>query len=299
MTATGGGTRLDLSRAALNDLLNNTLDGGYGSAAARERPARWFDGPLVWLACLAVGLLLVVAYQQSHLAAPARDAARKELINRIGSAQSTANQLESQDKQLSSEVASLRDAQLAGTDQALRNAELAAGSSAATGPGMQLEIGEPTSQASAGNARPGTTLTSAVIRDTDIRAVVNELWTDGAEAIAVNGLRLTPTSFIRLAGESIQIDFTPLTSPYTISAIGNSNELQVGFAQSQIARRLKTLAAVEGISFRFGGKSKLRLPSVTVGDLRYAEPGASAPPSAVPSSAASSPSASPTASESR
>jgi len=291
MTTTG--SRLDLSRAALNDLLNNTLDGGYRAAAARHRPARWFDGPLVWLACLAVGLLLVVAYQQSHLAAPARDAARKELISRIGSAQSTANRLEDQAKQLSSEVASLRDAQLAGTDKALRNAELAAGSTATTGPGMQLEIGEPTSQASAGNARPGTTLTTAVIRDTDIRAVVNELWADGAEAIAVNGLRLTPTSFIRLAGESIQIDFTPLTSPYTISAIGNSNELQVGFAQSQIARRLKTLAAVDGISFRFGGKSKLRLPSVTVGDLRYAEPGAAA------SSAPPSPTASPTATESR
>ena len=47
-------------------------------------------------------------------------------------------------------------------------------------------------------------------------------------------------------------------------------------------RRLKTLVAVDGISFRFGGKSDLKLPSVTVDPLRYAVRGV-AQPSAAPS----------------
>ncbi|HTZ42599.1 MAG TPA: DUF881 domain-containing protein [Jatrophihabitans sp.] len=279
--------RVDRSRAALNDLLNNTLDAGYQAAAARDRPRRWWDGPLVWVGCLAVGLLLVVAYQQSHLAAPARDAARKELITRITAAQSAANRLENQGKRLAGQVAALRDAQLPANDRAVRAAEVAAGSVAVTGPGMQVELGEPTSQPTAGNGRPGTTPQSAVavIHDTDVRAVVNQMWSDGAESIAINGLRLTPTSFIRVAGESILVDFSPLRSPYTISAIGNSDQLQVGFAQSGIARRLKTLDAVDGITFKFGGRSKLTLPSVTVGDLQYAAlgPAPSPSPAATPS----------------
>jgi uncharacterized protein YlxW (UPF0749 family) len=294
--------RIDISSATLSDLLNNTLDAGYRAAASRNRPARWWDGPLVWLACLAVGLLLVVAYQQTHQAAPARDAARHELITRIDAAQSTANRLDAQGKQLAGQVAALRDAQLPGSDRAVRAAEVAAGSVAVSGPGMQVEVGEPTSQPSAGTGRPGSTPQSvvSVLHDTDVRAVVNELWADGAEAVAINGLRLTPDSFIRVAGESIQVDFSALTSPYTISAIGDSDGLQVGFAQSAIARRLKTLAAVTGISFKFGGKSKLQLPSVTVGEPRYASPGPA--PTATPSSTATSPptaTPSPTATESR
>lgn len=298
-----GRKRVDLSAAALNELLNNTLDQGYRDAARRKRPRRWWDGPAVWLGCLLIGLVFVVAYQQSHLAAPARDAARRELIQRITAAQSNANRLEAQAKSLTSQVNQLRDSQLPGADPSLKAAEVAAGSIAVSGPGMQVQVGEPSTTASPGNGRPGTTpqVDVAYIHDTDLRAVVNELWSQGAEAIAINGLRITATSFIRVAGENILVDFQPLTSPYTISAIGPSDQLQIGFAQSPIARRLKTLVAVDGISFKFGGKSKLSLPSVTVGEPQYAQIGAepspapdssdgSHPPSAPPSQPGSSPS---------
>jgi uncharacterized protein YlxW (UPF0749 family) len=265
----------DLSSAMLNDLLNNTLDPGYRAAAARNRRTRWWDGPMVWFGCLAVGLLLVVAYQQNHLSAPARDDARAELINRIHSAQQAGNRMDAQAKQLATQVAGLRDAELPGSSEQLKDAEIAAGSIPVSGPGMQIELNEPASQPSAGNGRPGTTPQSQVafLHDKDIRAVVNELWAGGAEAIAVNGLRLTPTSFIRVAGEAIQIDFQPINPPYTISAIGDRNGLQVSFAQSAIARQLKTMVAVDGITFRFGGKSTLKLPSVTVDQPRYASRG--------------------------
>jgi hypothetical protein len=74
----------------LDDLLNEPLDPGYrlafqsaqGSQPSRGR--RWWDGPLLWLACVAVGLLLVVAYQQQHRSAPAREAARKDRVVRRG-----------------------------------------------------------------------------------------------------------------------------------------------------------------------------------------------------------------------
>jgi len=300
-----GRPRIDLSAAALNELLNNTLDPGYRAAAGRNPRRHWWDGPLTWLGCLLIGLVLVIAYRQTHLSAPARDAARHDLIARIHAAQSKATGLESQARALSDQVNQLRDAQLPANDPSLKAAEVAAGSVTVTGPGMQVELGEPAATASAGNPRPGTTpqVDVAVLHDTDLRSVVNRLWAAGAEAIAINGLRLSPTSFIRVAGESILLDFQPLTSPYTISAIGNSNQLQVAFAQSAVARRLKTLVAVYDISFRFGGKSKLTLPSVTVGQLQYAQLGpqpSTAPPTS-PGVGSSGPATTPdpTATESR
>ncbi|MDQ2837775.1 MAG: DUF881 domain-containing protein [Actinomycetota bacterium] len=319
--------RVDLSSALLHDLLNNTLDPGYRSAAARNRPSRWWDGPMVWLGCLAVGLLLVVAYQQSHQSAPARDAARRDLISRIQQAQAGGDRMESQAKALASQVAGLRDAQLPGSGNQLKDQEVAAGSIPVSGPGMQIELNEPATEPSSGNGRPGTTPQSqvAVLHDTEIRAVINELWADNAEAISVNGLRMTPTSFVRVAGESIQIDFQPINPPYLISAIGDRDGLQVAFAESAIARQLKTMVAVDGISFRFGGKSGLKLGSVTVNQPRYAvrgpapsssrsasssapsssAPSSSAPSSSAPSSSArpssglSTPTTSPTSTESR
>lgn len=284
--------RFDLTAATLNDLLNNTLDPGYRAAAKRNRPRQWWDGPLALAGCLLIGLIFVVAYQQVHRSAPARDAARKDLISRINAGQSNVNGLTNKAKQLSNEVNQLRDAQLPGDTSAVKAAEIAAGSIAVSGPGMQVEFGEPPAPASQPNARPGTTPQTdvAVIGDSDVRAVVNQLWSTGAEAISINGLRLTATSFIRVAGESILVDFQPLESPYTVSAIGDSNAMQVGFAQSAIARRLKTLVAVDNITFKFGGKDKLQLPSVTVGQPQYAQPGAAPTPSRPLSSPPGSPS---------
>jgi uncharacterized protein YlxW (UPF0749 family) len=291
----------------LDDLLNNTLDPGYRLAyesapGSPARTRRWWDGPLLWLASFAVGLLLVVAYQQQHRSAPAREATRKDLIDRIERLQAAGNSLDVRAKALASEVAALRDARLPGNSDQLKNLELDSGSLPVTGPGVRIELDEPRAQTTAANGRPGTTPQDqvAVLHDRDIRAVVNQLWAAGAEAVAVNELRLTSTSFIRFAGESVLVDFQPISAPYSIEAIGDRNGLLVAFADSGIARQLKTMAAVEGITFRFSGKSGLRLQSVTVTQPHYAGLGA-ASSSASPSRPVASPSgssASPSSSES-
>jgi uncharacterized protein YlxW (UPF0749 family) len=293
----------NLSAAMLDDLLNNPLDPGYRLAwkaqqakqtpgQDRSSPGRWWDGPLLWLACLAVGLLLVVAYQQQHRSAPAREAARQDLISRIERLQDTGNSLDGRAKALAAEVARLRDARLPGNSDELKRLELEAGSVPVTGPGVRIELDEPPAPTTAANGRPGTTPQDqvAVLHDRDIRAVVNQLWAGGAEAVAVNGLRLTSTSFIRFAGESVLVDFQPISAPYSIEAIGNRNGLLVDFADSAIARQLKTMAAVDDIGFRFTGKSGLRLQSVTVSEPRYAGLGtavASQSPSPSPSPSSS------------
>jgi uncharacterized protein YlxW (UPF0749 family) len=283
-----------ISARVLNDLLNNTLDPGYAEAARKHKRRHWWDGPVVWAACLVVGLVLIMAYQQSHLSAPARDAARKDLISRIKTAQAHATALDDQARQLGSEVTALRNRQLGPSDNTeLRQLDILSGGIPVKGPGVVIELSEPSAQrSSASTGRAGTTPEQqvAVLHDRDIRAVVNELWADGAEAISVNGIRLTATSAIRFAGESILVDFQTIASPYTVLAIGNRDTLLLDFADSEIARQLKTTQAVRGIGFKFTSKSDITEPSVTVGQEAYAQPGASVSPTASAASTSRAPS---------
>lgn len=61
------------------------------------------------------------------------------------------------------------------------------------------------------------------ISDTDLLRIVNELYAAGAEAISINDIRLTATSGIRNAGNSILIneDRISYNEKVTIKAIGN------------------------------------------------------------------------------
>ena len=59
------------------------------------------------------------------------------------------------------------------------------------------------------------------VRDRDMQRVVNGLWESGAEAISVNGQRLTALSAIRAAGDAILVDNKPLVPPYTVLAVGD------------------------------------------------------------------------------
>jgi uncharacterized protein YlxW (UPF0749 family) len=265
--------------ALLDDLLNNPLDPGYRAAADHRRARRPWEMPLAWMGCLLIGFLFVVAYQQSHRSAPARDATRKELISRIRGLQDAGGTMDNTAKALAAQVAALRDAQLSGSGSttALRDLEVASGTVAVHGPGMVVELDNPSESNPTNSAgRSGTTPLpqAAVLQDTDIRGVVNQLFSVGAEAIAVNGIRLTATTAIRFAGEAVLVDFQTIGAPYTIQAIGNRDALLVGFADSAVAQRLKTEESVYGISFKFNGRSDLTLPSITVSQPRFASPGA-------------------------
>jgi uncharacterized protein YlxW (UPF0749 family) len=269
-----------ISAALLENLLNNPLDPGYQAAADGPKRRHWWDAPLVWLGCTAVGLLLVVAYDQHHRSAPARDLARRDLISRIHDLQDSRDRLDGTAKGLANDVAKLRDSQLAGGGTGLRDLEVASGAVAVSGPGIVIQLAEPPAKdPSAGNARPGTTPQQAiaVLRDRDVRSVVNQLLSSGAEAVAVNGIRLTSMSAIRFAGESILVDFQPINSPYSIEAIGPRDRLILEFADSAVARQLKTKESVYGITFKFNGKSDLHLSSATVARPQYASRGLPTP----------------------
>ena len=56
--------------------------------------------------------------------------------------------------------------------------------------------------------------------------VVNELYISGAEAVSVNGKRLTANSYIVCTGPVITVDGEQFPAPFTISAIGDPDTLE-------------------------------------------------------------------------
>lgn len=269
----------------LVDLAMNPLDAGYAAAADRRGPnppRRWYDRPAVVVGCLLIGFVLVLAYDQTHRSAPEAAKVHDSLVARVRTAQTQGTALAAQAQQLNSQLTTLRDRALSGGSlgRQLDREQLLAGQTAVTGPGIEVVLTDaPVSTASAQPGRAGSTPIGATntLSDRDVRSVVNQLWSDGAEAISVNGVRLTPTSAIRFAGQAVLVDFQPITSPYTIRAIGDENDLITGFAASDVASRYQTLAGAEGIGFRFSEQSTLDLAAGAAVTPRYAHPAVPTP----------------------
>jgi Uncharacterized protein conserved in bacteria len=266
-----------VSARLLIELVDNTLDPGYAAAAKRRgpnAPRRWYDRPAVVVGCLLIGFLLVVAYVHTHRSAPQVTKVHDSLVSRVRTAQHDADDLANQVNALEQRLAGEQDRALPQSAAQLSRAELAAGQLAVTGPGLTVTLSEPPAPtASPSNGRGGTVPIGAtnILTDRDVRSVVNELWHDGAEAVSVNDIRLTPDSAIRFAGQAVLVDFQPINPPYRIRAIGDADGLATAFAASSVASRYQTLAGVEHIGFTFSESGHLTLPAGAPAAPRYAK----------------------------
>ncbi|MFY0545572.1 DUF881 domain-containing protein [Brevibacillus sp. H7] len=63
------------------------------------------------------------------------------------------------------------------------------------------------------------------IDDEDLRWLVNILFSNGAQAVSINGHRLIATTAIRNVGETIQVDTKTIQPPYELKAMGEPDVL--------------------------------------------------------------------------
>ncbi|HEY8302858.1 MAG TPA: DUF881 domain-containing protein [Jatrophihabitans sp.] len=279
MSSAGQGPR-HVTTQQLVDLVLDPRDPGYEAAAARHAGTvrrRWYDQPLVAAGAVVVGFVLAVSWVHTHRSAPQAAKVHDQLVSQVRTAESTVTDLTRTAAGLSAELERVRSRALAGSGRLVRTLDreqLLAGLTAVHGPGLEVTLAEPKTSSTptdaAGRATRGPTTTPHILIDRDVRSVVNQLWSDGAEAIAVNGIRLTTTSAIRFAGDAVLVDLLPISSPYRIDAIGNPDTLITGFAASDVASRYQTMASARGIGFSFTQQSALDLPGSANTPLRYA-----------------------------
>ena len=64
-----------------------------------------------------------------------------------------------------------------------------------------------------------------IVHQQDIQAVVNALWAGGAEALTVQGQRITSSTGIKCVGNSVLLQGVAYPPPYVISAIGDASSI--------------------------------------------------------------------------
>ncbi|UOF89160.1 DUF881 domain-containing protein [Fodinisporobacter ferrooxydans] len=102
----------------------------------------------------------------------------------------------------------------------LNEAKILSGSIPVHGPGIILTIND-----SQKAPEKGANIELSLTHDWDVRSVINELFTAGAEAISVNGVRIVSTSGVFCIGPVIKVNDVRLVPPFDIDAIGNPNTL--------------------------------------------------------------------------
>jgi uncharacterized protein YlxW (UPF0749 family) len=266
----------------LTDLMEHSLDEGYAEAAA-HRPATAAPGdrrrPSVMLLAglLAVGLLLSTAAAQERDRASSSAEARTALVSEVQRRSAANDTLERSLERDRASVAATRRSALRltaeGTSLAARltTLEVVTGASPVTGPALVVHVTDaPADNASGADSDPRTgSATDGRVTDRDLQTVVNEVWASGAEAVAVNGQRLTALSAIRSAGDAILVDFRPLSPPYDIVGVGNATAMRASFAEGFGGSYLQALRDY-GIGYSLSTNSSTRLGSSSGVVLRYA-----------------------------
>ncbi|MFI6685138.1 DUF881 domain-containing protein [Streptomyces sp. NPDC050485] len=275
--------RPDASMSLLTNVMDHALDDGYAEATAR-RKAEGDTGvprPLRAKLGLAAGLVLValvvtVGAAQAHITAPVVAKERQELINRVESETKAADKLQSDVDGLRTEVGDRQRKALEkhGGDQGELVA-LLSGATEVHGPGVKLVVDDAKDTTQGDGSRPRESTTFADtgrVRDRDMQRVVNGLWQSGAEAIAINGQRLTSFSAIRAAGDAILVDNRPLVPPYTVLAVGDGKKLSTDFQDSADGQYLHVLEQNYGIRGSISVEADVRLPAAPSLTVRTAEP---------------------------
>lgn len=213
------------------------------------------------LALVVMGALFATAFQQSRSSAPLAAERRQDLVTRIEDSTQRVSEAETKAADLRASVSQLQQLATGGlgddfADQ-MRALEVASGFVGLRGPGAEVSLGdgrEPLPK--------GVTADEARVLDVDMQMVVNGLWQAGAQAIAINGIRLTSMTAIRTAGEAILVDFRPLVPPYSIVAIG-PQDLARRFSRTPADDELRQLGRDYGIESSVEPDADLEVPAST------------------------------------
>jgi uncharacterized protein YlxW (UPF0749 family) len=214
---------------------------------------------------LAFGLLVTVAAVQTSRNASASDASRESLIAQVNLRREGLSRLQQQLHQEESRVLALKSGlsnvstQARATQARIQRLQARTGFGAVRGPGIQVTV----------NSAPGSA-GSQLVRDSDLTLLTDALWAAGAEAISVNGERLTTLSAFRNVGIGILVNAQPINPPYVFDVVGNPDTMPADLLASPIGEKWYALKDSLGFRFDVRDGGTLSLPAAAPERLRSA-----------------------------
>jgi uncharacterized protein YlxW (UPF0749 family) len=147
------------------------------------------------------------------------------------------------------------------------NTGIVAGSIPVTGPGLTVTLDDapPTQQSRDAN------VDDLVVHQQDLQEVINALWAGGAEAMTLQGQRVTPTTAFRCVGNVLNLHGRVYSPPYSVSAIGDPAQLQASLDRSPTLGIYQEYVDAYGLGWKVDKSSSLEIPAFEGStDLRYA-----------------------------
>lgn len=201
--------------------------------------------------CMVLGFMLAIQFRTTQ------DIKATQPLQRVEALAERLQQKEQENDALQSELKELKGiSNSEKRDKIHADMLMMAGMKAMEGPGIILTIDDNASSVGKENGDPNLYL----VHDEDLLKVVNELRAAGAEAISLNGQRLTANSEIRCAGPTVSVNNVRSAPPFEIRAIGNEKDLENAInMRGGVADTLK----VWGINIRLEKPEVVWVPAYT------------------------------------
>ena len=240
-------------------------------ASATPPDTRWMRTVTLLLAVL-LGFSVAVSAVDLREEAASADSPRALLEQEVLDVRAETDELEERRAELEGEIALAQEQVLDEGDddaaQRLGEYEQAGAGAALSGSGVVLTLEDSAPLPSRSGAGPGAVNR---VTDGDLQIAVNGLWAAGAEAVAVNGQRVSATTAIRTAGSAVLVDFRPLSPPYEVTALGDPELLRSGVEDAETGAYRSEISTRYGIGVSWTAGEDLSVPARSLGTLREAE----------------------------
>lgn len=253
------------SSRLLDDLINRPMDQMYEDSTLTAHwgtpVQKWIQKAISFILCVVIGIsgMQAIRLLQKDTRAKVRATLSQQVTTAVKRQKTVEDQVSKLQSQRDSQISSIRKMSLTPRQE---SDNLADALTPVSGPGIKIVITNPTSEAQNGSNRVSAGLQKQTLTDSHMQIIVARLWYYGAEAISINGIRLGAQSSIRLAGNNILIGTVPISSPYTIEVIGDSNRLTSAIDETHNPQLRQTLQSY-GIQVSFSRQGDLKLPAVT------------------------------------
>jgi uncharacterized protein YlxW (UPF0749 family) len=193
-------------------------------------------------AAAVLGFLAVLAARQPPLAT--REIRRLELADLIRAEDARVRRIRAEVRTLQAEVAGLGTvgAEVRALRAEAQSVARAAGTAPVEGPGVVITLDDSSARRS-----PTGDPNDLIVHERDIQTVVNAMWAAGADAVGVNGERLSSTSAVRCAGNTLLLHGALHSPPYRIAAIGDPEGLADGLSGQPGMDRLRESVEAFGL----------------------------------------------------
>jgi uncharacterized protein YlxW (UPF0749 family) len=243
-------------------------------ARPRHRSVWRFGVPAV---CLCAGLLLAATHTVSA-GGEIRRSDSPRLVDLVRDAQQSVDHLAAERDSLVTQIDNHHggspgaDAALAAITARADALAADAGLDAMRGPGLVVTLTDAKRDAEGrfpGDASPD----DLVVHQQDVQAVLNALWTAGAEGIQMQDQRLIGTSAPRCVGNTLLLNGRTYGPPYVITAIGDVAAMRAALAAAPAVILYKQYVVRFGLGYTEEARNQVELVGYPASmRMRFAKP---------------------------